>query len=84
MQSFTDMATRSIPTVLWRPVAKASFSFVPTPSVEATSTGSRYFLEKRPRPSSSRKSPAKPSGHLRTRGVNVRVISGGRRRIVSS
>ena len=40
-QSLTDMATRSMPTVACRPVAKASLSLVPTPSVEATSTGSR-------------------------------------------
>ena len=40
-QSLTDIATRSMPTVSCLFVAKASLSFVPTPSVEATSTGSR-------------------------------------------
>ena len=35
-------------------------------------------------PSSSRNNPANPSGHASTRGVNVRVSSGGSRRIVSS
>jgi hypothetical protein len=35
------MATRSIPTVPCLPVAKASLSLVPTPSVPDTSTGSR-------------------------------------------
>jgi hypothetical protein len=35
------MATQSMPIVSWRPVAKAIFSFVPTPSAPATSTGWR-------------------------------------------
>ena len=35
------MATRSMPTVSCRPASMASRSLVPTPSVEATSTGSR-------------------------------------------
>ncbi len=34
------MATRSMPTVSSRPESMATRSFVPTPSVEATSTGS--------------------------------------------
>ena len=38
--SLTLMATRSMPTVSFRPVAKATISLVPTPSVEDTSTGS--------------------------------------------
>ena len=36
------MATRSTPMVPRRPAAMATASFVPTPSVEATRTGSRY------------------------------------------
>ena len=39
--SLTHMATRSMPTVSWRPVKKAIFSLVPTPSVEPTKTGWR-------------------------------------------
>ena len=34
------MATRSMPTVAWRPVSMAILSLVPTPSVVETSTGS--------------------------------------------
>ena len=41
--SFTHIATRSMPTVSWRPAAKATLSLVPTPSVPETSTGSRYL-----------------------------------------
>src|SRR2546422_2399236 len=41
--SFTPIATRSIPTVSCRSARNATFSFVPTPSVDETSTGSRYF-----------------------------------------
>ncbi len=33
------MATQSMPTVSWRSIRKASFSFVPTPSVPLTRTG---------------------------------------------
>ena len=39
-RSLTHMATRSTPTLPSRPVSIASRSFVPTPSVAATSTGS--------------------------------------------
>src|SRR4030095_11433126 len=39
--SFTPIATRSIPTVSCRPARKATRSFVPTPSVDDTSTGAR-------------------------------------------
>ncbi len=39
--SLTLIATRSMPTVPWRASSMASLSFVPTPSVPATSTGSR-------------------------------------------
>ena len=45
--SLTLMATRSMPTVLWTPAAMATLSFVPTPSVQDTSTGSLYFRAKR-------------------------------------
>ena len=38
--SLTLIATRSMPTVLWTPVAAATLSLVPTPSVQETSTGS--------------------------------------------
>jgi hypothetical protein len=36
------MATRSMPMVVSRPVARATIALVPTPSVELTSTGSSY------------------------------------------
>ncbi len=39
--SLTQWLTRHCPTVSCRPVAKASLSFVPTPSALDTSTGSR-------------------------------------------
>ena len=39
--SLTLMATRSMPTVSCRSAMKATFSLVPTPSVQDTSTGSR-------------------------------------------
>ena len=35
-RSLTDIATRSIPIVSWRPVSIATLSLVPTPSVAAT------------------------------------------------
>src|SRR5579871_510783 len=37
--SLTQWLTRSSPMVSWRPAAKATFNFVPTPSLELTSTG---------------------------------------------
>ena len=37
--SLTQWFTRSSPTVSWRPVRNATFSLVPTPSAELTSTG---------------------------------------------
>ena len=43
--SLTQWLTRSAPQVSWRPISIATFSFVPTPSVDATRTGSRN-LEK--------------------------------------
>jgi hypothetical protein len=45
------MATRSMPTLSWRPAAMAIFSLVPTPSLAATSRGSRKpaaFRSKKP------------------------------------
>src|SRR5512143_3495916 len=41
--SLTHMATRSIPTESNFPAAAATLTFVPTPSVPETRTGSRYF-----------------------------------------
>src|SRR5215469_2245171 len=41
MMSLTHIATQSIPTVSWRPVAKAILSLVPTLSVPETRTGWR-------------------------------------------
>ena len=42
--SFTHMATRSMPTVPCLPASCATFSFVPTPSVPDTSSGSAISL----------------------------------------
>ena len=39
-QSLTHIAIRSMPTLLWMPASWATSSFVPTPSVPETSTGS--------------------------------------------
>ena len=60
--SFTQWLTRSAPTVSWRFIANAIFSFVPTPSTLATSTGSR-IPEK-----FGAKSPPKPPIFPRTSG----------------
>ena len=43
--SFTLIATRSMPMVSCCFMRKASLSFVPTPSVPETMTGSRYFFD---------------------------------------
>src|SRR5262245_52397896 len=67
--SLTQWLTRSAPQVSWRPISIATLSFVPTPSVDATRTGSRY-LEK-----SGRKRPPKPPTSPRTPGVNVERIA---------
>src|SRR5262245_19192110 len=67
--SLTQWLTRSPPHESWRPIAIATFSFVPTPSVEATRTGSRYFEK------SGRKRPPKPPTSPRTPGVNVERIA---------
>ena len=63
--SLTQWLTRSAPTVSWRPISIATFSFVPTPSVEPTSTGSLYFEK------SGRKSPPNPPTSPSTPGVKV-------------
>src|SRR6266545_2689530 len=67
--SLTQWLTRSAPHVSWRPAATATLSFVPTPSVEATSTGSRY------REKSGRKSPPNPPMSPMTPGVKVERIA---------
>src|SRR3954447_23457638 len=41
--SLTHIATASIPIVSWRSIINASMSFVPTPSVPETNTGSFKF-----------------------------------------
>ena len=62
--SFTDMATRSMPTVSCRPARKATFSFVPTPSVPDTSTGSRYLPGGRANSPPNPPTPATTSGRI--------------------
>src|SRR5512140_457514 len=57
--SLTHMATRSIPTVSNFPAAAATLTFVPTPSVPETRTGSRYFRAgKRKKPANEPISPS--------------------------
>ena len=63
--SFTHMATQSMPTVSCLSMRKASFSFVPTPSVPETSTGT--FMPER----SGMNSPPKPPRPPSTPGVTV-------------
>src|SRR5262249_38348675 len=75
--SFTPMATRSIPTVSWRPARQATFSLEPPPSVEDTMTGSRYFDG---RPTRLAKPPTPPSTSARL----VARASGMMRRTASS
>ena len=60
------MATQSMPTVSWRSIRKASFSFVPTPSVPLTRTGSRS-------PLGSSKAPPNPPRSVSTPGTRVRA-----------
>src|SRR5437870_3502514 len=67
--SFTLIATRSIPMVSCRFMASASFSLVPTPSVPATSTGSRYRLGS----STSAPNPPMPAS---TSGRSVALANG--------
>ena len=59
------MATRSSPIVSKRPTAVATFALVPTPSVDDTSTGSRYF------DGSKRNRPPNPPMSPSTSGRNV-------------
>ena len=61
--------------MLWTPAAWATLSFVPTPSVHETRTGSWYFRAKSGLSKSSRNSPANPPSSGNTRGVNVRFSS---------
>src|SRR5437899_2118598 len=71
------MATRSMPTLSWRPARKATLSLLPTPSVDETSTGWRNFggiLTK------AAKAPMPPS----TSGRDVVRASGTIRRTASS
>ena len=74
--SLTHMATQSMPTVSCRPVRKASFSLVPTPSVPLTSTGSR-------RPAGSANAPPNPPSSDRTPAVRVRATDAAIRRTAS-
>src|ERR1700722_6991860 len=69
MMSLTHMATRSIPIVSCVPVAKAILSFVPTPSVPLTRTGSSTS-------EGTRQSPAKPPTSLTTSAIRVIFASG--------
>src|SRR2546426_4682017 len=66
------MATRSMPTLSWRPARKATLSLLPTPSVDETSTGWRNFggiftkAAKAPMPpSTSGRDVARASGAIR-------------------
>ena len=58
-----------MPIVSWRASENASFSFVPTPSVPDTSTGSRYFF------GSPHRAP-KPPMPASTSGRRVRFAKG--------
>ena len=64
--------------------AVATLSFVPTPSVQETSTGSSYLRANSGLAKSSWNSPAKPPSSGKTRGVWVRCNSRGKRAIDSS
>jgi hypothetical protein len=66
-----------MPTVSWRLAMNATFSLLPTPSVEDTSTGSRY-------PVGMRTKPAKPPMPPRTSGRYVALARGAMRRTASS
>ena len=63
--SSTTIATRSMPIVVKRPVARATIALVPTPSVDDTSTGSLY------RSLGNAKSPPKPPMSPMTSGRKV-------------
>ncbi len=62
--------------VSWTPVRKATLSFVPTPSVPLTSTGSSI-------PLGTAHSPAKPPTSARTSGMRV-IFANGLMRSTSS
>ena len=66
-----------MPIVSKRPVATATSSFVPTPSVEDTSTGSRY-------PDGTATSEPNEPMSASTSGRNVDRASGASRRTASS
>ncbi len=63
--------------VSWTPVANATLSFVPTPSVPLTSTGSTS-------PSGSRHMPAKPPTPASTSAIAVALARGLMRSTSSS
>src|SRR5664279_6025851 len=67
--SFTQWFTRSCPTVPWTPAAIATFSFVPTPSAEATRSGSDIPVK------SGGNSPPNPPTSPTTPGVKVERIA---------
>ena len=67
--SFTQWFTRSCPTVRWTPAAIATLTFVPTPSVEATRSGSDIPVK------SGRNRPPKPPTSPTTPFVNVERIA---------
>src|SRR5438034_2485794 len=75
--SLTPIATRSIPTVSCRPARKATWSLVPTPSVDDTRTGSRNF-------DGTLTKLAKPPMPPMTSGRFVARASGAIRRTASS
>src|SRR5438552_5396230 len=88
--SFTPMATRSMPTVSWRPARQATFSLDPTPSVDETMTGSRYFdgrptrLAKPPTPPiTSARFVARASGMMRRTASSPASMSTPASRYVS-
>src|SRR5688572_11309962 len=66
-----------MPTVSWRLAMNATFSLLPTPSVDETSTGSRY-------PAGTRTNPANPPMPPRTSGRWVDFARGTIRRTASS
>ena len=66
--SLTHMATQSMPTVSCLSMRKASFSFVPTPSVPLTSTGCSMPVV------SSSNRPPKPPMSEQTPAVIVRAM----------
>ena len=67
--SLTDIATRSIPTVSNFFISLAKRTLVPTPSVDVTRTGERYFLGRRDKA-------AKPPTEAMTSARSVRLAKG--------